>query len=101
MVIFMKNKKGKNKTKRRVLILGLLCIVFCTFFLFTLANYWMNIINLYKEKNSLDEELVTLKEKEKVLKKDVEKLKDPDYVARYARERYFYSKDGEYIIRIP
>lgn len=97
----MKNKKGKNKTRKRILILGFLCVSFCTFFLITLANYWMDIINLYKEKKTLDNELVTLKEKEGILKKDVEKLQDPDYVARYARERYLYSKDGEYIIRIP
>jgi cell division protein DivIC len=97
----MKNKKGKNKTRKRILILGFLCVGFCTFFLITLANYWMDIINLYKEKKTLDNELVTLKEKEGILKKDVEKLQDPDYVARYARERYLYSKDGEYIIRIP
>ena len=32
---------------------------------------------------------------------DADKLQDPDYIARYAREKYFYSKDGEYIIKIP
>jgi putative chitinase len=31
--------------------------------------------------------------------KDV--IKDPDYVARYAREKYMYSKDGEIILRLP
>ena len=34
-------------------------------------------------------------------KKNFTKLQDPDYVARYAREKYLYSKDGEIIIRIP
>ena len=27
-------------------------------------------------------------------------LKDPDYIARFAREKYLYSKSGEIIIRI-
>ena len=41
-------------------------------------------------------------EKDKVaFKKEIEKLKEPDYIARYAREKYLYSKDGEIIIRIP
>ena len=31
---------------------------------------------------------------------EIQKLKDPDYLARYARENYLYSKDGEYIIKI-
>ena len=26
---------------------------------------------------------------------------DKDYIARYAREKYYYSKDGEFIIKIP
>ena len=34
-------------------------------------------------------------------KDDIKKLNDPDYVARYAREKYLYSKNGELIIRIP
>ena len=31
---------------------------------------------------------------------DVIKLQDPEYVAKYAREKYLYSKDGELIIKI-
>ena len=53
------------------------------------------------EKKELTKELASLKDKESELKADVEKLQDKDYVARYAREKYYYSKDGEYILRIP
>ena len=28
-------------------------------------------------------------------------MQDPEYIARYLREKYLYSKDGEDIIRIP
>ena len=28
-------------------------------------------------------------------------MQDPEYIARYLREKYLYSKAGEYIIRIP
>ena len=45
--------------------------------------------------------MLTLREKEAELKVDVEKLEDPDYIARYAREKYMYSKDGEIILRLP
>ena len=47
------------------------------------------------------DKLVELQEEEKQLTIDVEKMQDPEYVGRYLREKYFYSKDGEYIIRIP
>ena len=32
---------------------------------------------------------------------DAKKLQNPDYIARYAREKYSYSKDGEYVLQIP
>ena len=59
------------------------------------------VLYKYKEKKELTKELASLKDKESELKADVEKLQDKDYIARYAREKYYYSKDGEYILRIP
>ena len=44
---------------------------------------------------------MALKDQEDELKVDASKLQDPDYIARYAREKYSYSKDGEIILRIP
>ena len=68
---------------------------------FTIGKYWVEIFDKYQEKKSLDKELIHLKEKEEELKVDANKLQNPDYVARYAREKYLYSKDGEYILQIP
>lgn len=42
-----------------------------------------------------------LKEKEQELSTDVEKLKDPEYVGRYLREKFLYSKEGELVIKMP
>ena len=66
-----------------------------------IGNYWVQIAEKYKEKEDLQEKMLSLREKEEELKVDVEKLEDPDYIARYAREKYMYSKDGEIILRIP
>ena len=44
--------------------------------------------------------LENLNEEEKTLTDDVEKLKNPEYAARYAREKYLYSKTGEKILKI-
>ena len=68
---------------------------------FTIGRYWVDIISKYQEKKSLEKELIALKEKEEELKVDANKLQDPNYIARYAREKYYYSKDGEFIIKIP
>ncbi|NLC48199.1 MAG: septum formation initiator family protein, partial [Tenericutes bacterium] len=46
---------------------------------------------------------VTYSEKlteEETLKSEINKLKDPEYMARYAREKYLYSKNDEIIIKI-
>ena len=58
------------------------------------------VIELKKEQQELSGTLVELKEKEETLKAEVNKLQDPDYIAKYAREKFMYSGDGEYIIRI-
>ena len=97
----MANKKKNKKLKRRMLFLGITSISIITITVFTIGKYWVDIYYKYKEKEQLEEKLTALKEEEEVLKVDVEKLQDPEYIARYAREKYYYSKDGEFILRIP
>ena len=97
----MAKKKSKSKARRRMLFLGLGSIVIILVMTITIGKYWVEIFNKYQEKNNLEKELVSLKEKEEKLKVDANKLQDPDYIARYAREKYLYSKDGEYILKIP
>ena len=53
-----------------------------------------------KEKKNLQEELIVLQEEKEILETDILRLKDPDYIAKYVREKYFYSKDGELILRL-
>ena len=55
---------------------------------------------LNKTKSDLELQLSSLQNNEETLKVDIQKLKDPEYIAKYARENYMYSKDGEYIIKI-
>lgn len=45
--------------------------------------------------NSYEELLDT----EEALKAEVQKLQDPNYVERYAKEKFLYTKDDEIIIR--
>lgn len=97
----MAKKKGKIKTRRRLLILGLMSIFVIVVMAFTIGRYWIEIFEKYNEKKNLDKELTSLKEKEEELKVDANKLQNPDYIARYAREKYLYSKDGEFILQIP
>lgn len=94
-------KKNSKKAKYRIF----LCfIVFGTIIASLSYSFFSNvakIIEINNEKQALNDKLTSLKEEEEVLNSDIKKLNDPDYVARYAREKYLYSKDGELIIRIP
>lgn len=94
-------KTKSKKKKRRMLFLGLTSIIVIVATTFTIGKYWVEIYDKYKEKKSLEKKYVSLKEKEARLRVDADKLQDPDYIARYAREKYQYSKDGEFILKIP
>ncbi len=93
--------KRKRKVRTRFFLLGFISIFIICAVTFTIGKYWIEIFDKYKEKKVLDQELTSLKEKEEELKVDADKLQNPDYVARYAREKYLYSKPGEYILQIP
>ena len=95
-----KRKKVKKKAKR-LATFGLVSVLLITFISITLFSVFVEIVKKFEEKNNLENELLLLEEKEKELENNVNKLEDPEYLARYAREKYFYSKDGELIIRIP
>lgn len=81
--------------------LGIASLFVIVFTIVTIGKYWLEIYDKYQEKKILTQKLVSLKDKEDELKVDASKLQDPDYIARYAREKYLYSKDGEIILKIP
>jgi len=97
-------KKVKRKPRKftlRFLVFGVFSIVVISAVLGSISRVWVNIYEKYREKENLELKLVSLKENGESLSIDVEKLKDPEYVARYLKEKYYYSGEGEYIIRLP
>ena len=96
-----RNKQSKKKLKRRMMILGVSSLFIIVTVSVTIGKYWITIFEKYQEKKQLEEELVSLQEKEKELQLDAKKLQDSEYIARYAREKYLFSKEGEFIIKIP
>ena len=93
-------KKVSKKSKRRLLIFGILSIVSIVYFFVTLFGYTYNFISLKSEETNLKNQLVSLQDKKADLKVEIQKLNDPEYVARYAKENYLYSEDGEYVLKI-
>lgn len=95
-----KKKRKASKSKIRIFI----SLIFCGFIIVILGYNCFNTIikiqDMKKEKKKLEEQLVVLEEEKETLETDIMKLEDPDYIAKYVREKYFYSKDGELILRL-
>ena len=93
-------RKLSGKTKFRVTFLFISLIIASVVFASTAFSYFSQIEKTKKEINNLketyDEKLTT----EEVLKEEIGKLQDSEYMARYAREKYLYSKKDEIIIKI-
>jgi len=93
-------RKVTKQSKRRLAFFGTASCLIIVCFIYTLISYIYQINNLEKQEIYLQNKLVELKNSNTDLKNEIEKLKDPEYLARYARENFLYSKDGEYIIKI-
>lgn len=97
----MKKKKRKASFSKIKILLSIL--VFTSVTMALGYNCLSNILKIYamkNEKKQLETQLVNLQEEKEMLEGDILRLKDPEYIAKYVREKYFYSKDGEYILRL-
>ncbi len=97
-----KNVKRKNKSSKKKTIFFTmlsLCLIVTITYVFSLN--FLEIYQIYNEKKELTQKMAKLDDEEEKLSGEVERLQDPEYIARYAREKYLYSKDGEFIIKMP
>lgn len=96
-------KSKKSTVKKKDNTITYLIIFIILFSIVLVATVYSDLrsitenINETKEYNKLYEELL---EEEASLNSEVIKLQDPEYVARYAREKFMYTKDGELILKI-
>lgn len=96
-----KKKVTMKKNAKRILVFGFFSLAIIIFVLISVTSIVNQIVDKYKEADKLEKKKIALKEKEEALNNEIVKLQDSEYLARYAREKYFYSKDGELIIRLP
>lgn len=97
-------KKKKNKVsiqaRRRLFFLRPICLFLLFFVAITFISNTVRLYQLNNEKKEKEEEYIKQQEKSDYLKNEIIKLNDPEYLAKFARENYSYSKDGELIIKI-
>ena len=96
----MSKKKIPSDSKRRLAFFGTLSVLAIILFFGQLFSYTYKIYNLKKEIDNLNKKIENEKFTEKELRQEIEKFSNDEYKAKYIREHYSYSKDGEYIIKI-
>jgi len=96
-----KKKKSSKKAKIRIVLFFMIFGSIIGYLSYSFFSNVEKILDIKEQKVLLENKLASLQDEEEELNFDIKKLEDPEYVARYAREKYMYSKDGEIIIRIP
>ena len=96
----MKKKRKKLKHGVRFFMAFVLFGSITAVLGYNLINNMLIIREMNLRKKELNNQIVELGKEKEILENDILKLEDPDYIAKYVREKYFYSKDGELILRI-
>lgn len=94
-----KKKTAKKETSR----IGFLLFSVVLFLVILISTIFSDVQQIIYNKNKTEElriKYTELLEEEASLNSEVTKLQDPEYKARYAREKYMYTKDGEKILTI-
>ena len=98
-VVKVSKKKNKND-KSRIIFLLFTVVLFIIILISTVFSDVMQIIDNRKDTQYLESKYQLLLEEEASLNSEVIKLQDPEYKARYAREKFLFTKDGETILTI-
>lgn len=93
-------RKVGQKTKFRVTFLILGFIISSVLLVSSVFSYTTQIIKTKEEINQLKIAYTEKLEEEDELNDEINRLQDPEYLAKYAREKYLYSKHDEIIIKI-
>nr|WP_163655608.1 septum formation initiator family protein [Listeria sp. PSOL-1] len=97
----------KTRSRRRIALTRRLALIAVVFVVvgFGLTYMYTKQALALKDKQAeqikTEKQLVNLKQEEKALKNQINKLHDDDYIAKLARSEYYLSKDGEIIFNTP
>lgn len=92
--------KGKTrKEKKRLMAISITIIALLAFLVSSVYKDVLVIMRNKKEVIALTNEYENLLDDQKKLSSEVAKMQDPNYIVRYAKEKFLYSADGEIIIR--
>ncbi|MEB2631697.1 septum formation initiator family protein [Peribacillus frigoritolerans] len=94
-------EKKKRGLMRRLTLYSVFAAVFLIFAVSTLITQNVALDEKVQQKQELKGKLAGLKKDETLLKEEIVKLNDDDYIAKIARRDYFLSEKGEIIFTLP
>lgn len=92
--------KKTKKEKKRLFLISSIIILLLVSLITSVSKDWTSILENNHQVKELSMKYEKLLKEEAQLKSEVTKLQDEEYVARYAKEKYMYSGEGETIIRM-
>lgn len=92
--------KKTKKEKKRLFVISSLMILLVAALFNSVYEDWCSVVKNKSMIASLTKEYNDLLNEEEKLASEVMKLQDDEYILRYAKEKFMYSEDGEYIIRM-
>lgn len=92
--------KKTKKEKKRLFVLSVSILTLLSLLVYSVATTCPSILENKSKIKELNKEYNELLSNEEKLVSEVTKLQDDEYVARYAKEKFMYSEDGEIIIRM-
>ncbi|NMA50753.1 MAG: septum formation initiator family protein [Mollicutes bacterium] len=93
-------KRKTRKERKRLIAISVIMILLLSFMCYSNYGNFHTIMNNRKKVSVLNSEYIKLQKENKSLKTEIAKMEDPEYLARYAKEKYLYSSDNEIIIRV-
>lgn len=93
-------KRKTKKEKNRLFLINMTMILLLAFLVVTVSSDWKQILNNRKQEKELNIKYQELKNNEEKLNSEIIKLKDDEYLARYAKEKFMLSSDGDIIIKL-
>lgn len=94
-------KRKRKLLFRRLIVFFVFASLISYFMISTLISQASSLDEIKAEQKQLKEELNTLVKTETILKEEIVKLNDDEYIAKLARKDYFLSEEGEVIFNIP
>ncbi len=95
-----RQKRQQQRSLLHLICMAIMGLLF-TYGVIRVAQAYLQIKALKQETVVAKRELKRTQTKNDRLKREVERLKDADYVQKIIRSQYFYSKDGETIYILP